>query len=88
MIYEVSMLLRKVTAAEDLVRRAERYFEERSHDWPDGIAAYFMDLLERKRDLIDYEWYLIGKLGDAIASGRSEQIIDSYAGRNRQNLDI
>lgn len=75
-IDELSLLLRKVTASENLVRRAEAYFYHHSKDWSPGVCAYFEDLLERKRDMIAYEWDRVGRMGDAIASGRDPRRMD------------
>lgn len=71
LIRELSLLLHKVTASEDLVQQAEAYFEVRKHDWSRALCGYFLDTLERKRDQIDYEWLRIQRMGQAIASGRA-----------------
>jgi hypothetical protein len=71
LIYEVSLLLKKVQASEDFVVRAEAYFREHHQDWSKELAGIYLDTLERKKDQIDYEWYLIGRMGDAIAKGES-----------------
>jgi hypothetical protein len=76
LIYEVSVLLRKVQDSEDLVERAQAFYDEFSHQWSEGVSAYFQDYLERKKDQIDYEWYRVGRMGDAIAGGRNYKWVD------------
>jgi hypothetical protein len=68
--YEVGQLLRKVRESEDFVQRAEAYFQEHQFDMSEEIAGRFLDTLERKKDQIHYEWWVIGQMGDAIAAGR------------------
>lgn len=67
---ELMLLLDKVTASEDLVRRAELYLERNRHRWSLGVEAYFRDFLERKKDQIHYEWHRVNAMGTAIALDR------------------
>lgn len=70
------VLLNKVIESEDLVQRAEQYYDEQGHTWSPGLAAYFRDLLERKKDQIHYEWYRVNKMGMEIASKEARSISD------------
>lgn len=74
--YEVSHLLRKVKASEEFVKNAEAYFQEHQFNMSVEVAGAFLDALERKKDQIHYEWYLIGRLGDQIAAGRGYEVAD------------
>src|SRR5881227_3228681 len=47
--YEVAILLRKVQASEDVVARAQAYYDNYSHQWSDGVCGWFQDVLEQKR---------------------------------------
>jgi hypothetical protein len=76
LIYEVSALLRRVQASEALVEEAQAYYDEYGHLWSEGVRGFFLDYLERKRDQIEYEWYKVGRMGDAIAAGRNYQWVD------------
>lgn len=64
---EVSRLLEKVQTSERTVHRAEAFYLIHRDEWREEIAASFMDILERKKDQIHYEWDRIGRLGDAIS---------------------
>lgn len=76
MINELIRLLEKVAADEDLIWRAEKYYEQYHHLWSDGVFSYFNDLLERKRDQLEYEKDRIERLGMAIAADRDKQVPD------------
>jgi hypothetical protein len=72
---DIAHLLEKVTKSEERVALAEAYYKKMMPIWAEElhgeeIAAYFLDILERKKDQIDYEWYRIDQMGRAIASGR------------------
>lgn len=72
-------LLNRVLAAEEFVQNAEQFYDELHMTWREDIAAYYRDGLERKKDLIQYEWHRINKLGMQIAleQGRSiEEALD------------
>lgn len=71
LIYELQVLLEKVQASEDLVRRAIEFRETRHYNWSRGVDSYFQDWLERKREQIDYEWHRIDQIGRDIHAGRS-----------------
>lgn len=71
LIEELSRLLHKIHASEELVRNAEAYYAEKHVYMSDGVASYFRDMLERKRDMIAYEWDRVDKLGQAIHAGRT-----------------
>lgn len=75
--YEIGVLLAKVTASEEVVHTAELYFEEKHKHWRLEIEGRFLDLLEKKRTQIDYDWHRIRRLGEAIASGRAEWWVNS-----------
>lgn len=64
---EVSRLLAKVQASEQLVTRLEAFYLIHRDEWREEIAAYFLDIIERKKDQIHYEWDRIGRMGDAIS---------------------
>lgn len=70
LVYEIRVLIDKVHTSEALVREADIFFKNKSHQWRPEIQSYFLDNLERKRDQIDYEWHRIERLGQAIAAGR------------------
>lgn len=74
--YEVSQLLHKVRESEKFVERAEEYFQDHQFNMSVEIAGSFLDALERKKDQIHYEWYLIGQMGDKIAAGRAHEVTD------------
>lgn len=74
--HEVAILLRKVQASEDVVARAQAYYDNYSHQWSDGVCGWFQDVLEQKRDQIAYEWDRIGHMGDSIAAGRDYRRTD------------
>lgn len=76
LIYELSRILHRVTAAEDLIQRAEAFYEEQKTEWSRELPAYFFDTLERKKELIAYEWEIIRRLGEAIAAGRNYRHFD------------
>jgi hypothetical protein len=75
-INEVSVLLDKIMAQESLIVRAEQFYDEHHEQWPDGVASYFLDVLERKRDMVYYEWDRLNRMGQAIATGRDRRRID------------
>lgn len=74
--YEVSHLLSKVRESEKFVERAEEYFQDHQFNMSVEVAGAFLDALERKKDQIHYEWYLIGQMGDRIAAGREHEATD------------
>lgn len=74
--YEVAHLLRKVLASEEFVQQAEEYFQDHQFNMSVEVAGSFLDALEKKKDQIHYEWYMIGRMGDAIASGREGWWVD------------
>lgn len=79
LVYELSVLLRKVQASEELIHKAERYFDEHHDEWlrdMPGFVSHFQDVIERKRELIDYEWHRIDTLGQAIAANRDPSRLD------------
>lgn len=76
MIEEIGMLISKITKNEELVYHAQQFWEARHHDWSPGIEAYFLDLLAKKRDMIEYEWDRVRRMGEAIAAGREYMPID------------
>lgn len=71
LIYEISRLLHRVKESEDVLYKAELYYQEHYYEFSKEFAAYFQDMLERKRDQIEYEYYRIKRMGEAIASGRN-----------------
>lgn len=76
MIDDLSHLIRKVRTSEALVEKVGHFYEERHSELSDEVCAYILDWVERKQDQIDYEWYLVGKMGDAIAAGRDPNQIE------------
>lgn len=79
LIYEISVLLKKVIDSENLVRRMEAFCEAHRQQWHyDRLDtdAYLQDWMERKRDQIDYEWYRIKRMGQAVAAGRNWEWFD------------
>lgn len=71
---ELTLLLDKIRASEDLVERAEIYFAEKSHQWSDGVAMEFEKFLERKRDQIHYEYHLLERMGWKVALGHDSRM--------------
>lgn len=69
-IDELALLLEKVRVAEDLIQRAEVFLYTRKDQWAPVLVANFEDMLERKRDQLDYEWHLVKKMGMKIATDR------------------
>lgn len=67
---EVALLLAKIRKSEDLIERAEAYFNEHHRDWSDGVALYFERFLERKREQVYFEQHLVEKMGWNIALDR------------------
>lgn len=67
---ELMWLIDKINHSRSLIERADAYYEEYHHQWSDNVGAYFLDLLERKRDQLDYEEHRAERLGWLIASGR------------------
>lgn len=59
---ELAWLTKKLKENESLLAGAEEYFEEYHHRWSKGVTAYFMDMLERKRDQLYYEQHRHEKL--------------------------
>jgi hypothetical protein len=71
LIYEISILLDKVHRSETLVETIEAYLKDPTREISGSMRCYVRDVLERKRDQIDYEWLRIKRMGQAIASGRA-----------------
>lgn len=76
MIDELLLLLNKIGAGEHLLDQAEEYYAEYHQQWSSEVAAYFRDMLERKKELIDYEWHRVYKMGLAIALDRDPDQLD------------
>lgn len=76
LINEISRVLHRIHIAENLVQRAEEYYLKRKDDWFSELRGYFLDTLERKKELIDYEWDIVRRLGEAIAAGRNYRHFD------------
>lgn len=64
---EITLLVNKISDSEDLIERAEAFYAEHSHEWSDGVAAYFEIFLERKRDQVHYEKHLLERMGWRVA---------------------
>lgn len=64
-------LVLRINKAKDLLDRAEAYFEEHHREWSDGVAGEFQDLLEAKRDMIDYELHRVERMGWDIVLHRN-----------------
>lgn len=76
MIDELILLLDKIAEDEDLINRAEEYFIQYHRLWSGDVAAYFEDMLERKRDQLYYEKDRLEKMGQAIATDRDRPMPD------------
>jgi hypothetical protein len=73
---EMVWLIDKIRNAKSVLESAEAYYEERHQQWAPGVAASFMDMLEKKRDMLEYEEHRAEKLGWLIASGRDTLKLD------------
>lgn len=69
-IRKLSELLYRIKHSESLVQRAEAFYERCHHDWSREARGHFLDVIERKKDQIAYEWDQVFRMGTAIASGR------------------
>lgn len=63
---EVQYLRVKTLVDEDLILRAEAYFNENQYEWSRGVASYFHDMLAQKRERLHYEVHRIMLLEVAL----------------------
>lgn len=76
LIEEISRTLHRIHVAEDQIQRAEEFYSKHKDDWFIGVQGMFLDALERKKELIDYEWHIVQHLGEAISAGRNYRHFD------------
>jgi hypothetical protein len=76
MTEELLRRLDRLARLEALVQRAEVFYAEQHHDWPGGMCAIFQDLLEAKKDLVNYETHQVEKLGSMIALDRDPEALN------------
>jgi hypothetical protein len=76
LIDEISRVLHRIHVAEDRVQRAEEYYWKHKDNWFPVLQGMFLDRLERKKELIAYEWDIVRQLGEAISAGRNYQHFD------------
>lgn len=67
---ELVWLTKKVKVDEDLIERAEAYFDEHQHLWSRGVLYSFLNLLERKKDQLYYEQHQLEMLAWRIVENR------------------
>lgn len=67
---ELVWLTKKVKADEDLIEKAEEYFDENQHRWSRGVLYSFMNMLERKKDQLYYEQHRLEMLAWKIVEAR------------------
>lgn len=65
---ELVWLLERIRNTEEFLARAYDHFYSVNSQWSKGVAACFLDFLERKKDQLDYEKYRAEKLGWVIAA--------------------
>lgn len=73
---ELEQLLAKIRESEDLIERAENFYQEHHLDWSDGVQMSFEKFLERKREQVYCEQHLAEKMGWNIALDRYRQDLD------------
>lgn len=76
MIDELAFLVAKVRADRETILKAEIFLSENEHDMHEGVACYFKDMLEKKKDRLSYEQHRIKRMGWAIGAGRDHRRID------------
>lgn len=72
---ELAWLVKKVKDNENLVERAEDYFEENHHRWSKEVTAYFLDMLEKMKDQLYYEQHRLEKLAWKLEMDRENNVL-------------
>lgn len=72
---ELVWLTKKVKADESLIQRAEDFFDAKQYLWSRDVLAYFLDMLERKKEQLYYEQHRLEKLAWQIVMERDANLI-------------
>lgn len=78
---ELAWLIRKIVHTENLLAELHEFFYEHTiydegYLWSNEFSAYFHDMLERKREQLQYEKHRAERLGMLIATGREAPKLD------------
>lgn len=69
-------LTRKTRRDQDLIKRAEAFFDDHQYDWSRGVLNLFMIMIEKMKDQLYYEEHRLEMLAWQIVEAREGRSTD------------